>query len=188
MSSTRSVASAGGDRGHSAGKFLWSLHSSRALFLRTISKICISHAAWASGEPSLTKHLRVQELSAPRKLLALGSISPLTHICLKARQDRGFPKKSAGLDHPESSKGHCQLLSVLPQSVVSLPLLSFASLSCCSKVVIFSGCNNTPGLKSPILRDLLPLTWKPLTTSYKGPQSFWFSVLLGQLWHNSMRW
>lgn len=30
-SSTRSVASAGGDRGHSAGKFLQSLHSSRAL-------------------------------------------------------------------------------------------------------------------------------------------------------------
>lgn len=169
---------------------MWSLHSS--LFLRTVSRICVSCAAWAAGQLSPTDPLRVRGLSAPHsKLLALCWICPLVEALLKARQDRGFSIRSAGLEHPKSSKHNHQLLSELTQSMVYLHLLSSASLSCSSKATIFSDCNNTPGLKSPTLkRFFLPLLWgRPpyCTTSYKRPQSFLFSVLLGKLWDNSMR-
>lgn len=175
-SSTRSAALAEGGTGHGAGEnsmappqlFIlenseWDLH-----LLRSLSWWA-AHSHWPLG---------VRELSAPHsEPPALCRICPLAEVLLRARQDRGFSKRSAGLDHQESSKHNCQLLSEFIQSMVCLHLLSFASFSCSSKAVIFSDCNSTPGLKSPILRDLLALLWKAPTASYRRPQSFLFSVL-----------
>lgn len=123
--------------------------------------------------------LRVWELSAPlSKLLALARLCSLVEVLSKQGRTEASHK---GLQAWATCSLQNPIASFYQNLHKAWCIFGFASLSCSS-----SDCNDTPGLKSPVLRGLLPLLWKAPTTSSRRPQSFLYSTSLDQMWDNSI--